>query len=183
MGCGFGRNGRKRVRLARDFVEDVASGRLARFFHEQLRLFGLDPVPCSGLAMDGNVAARLCHEYRRLFRGPLPPYVVPVESAYKIWTDDPGCHLPLAQKKGFLMGDAAVDMNRRYREDGIAIPDEFSSLPDHVALELEYMSFLSQRRDQDVCREFLTRHLDWLADLAAEIDAMGKGGSMPAALA
>lgn len=159
-----------------DFADDVASGRLARFFHEQLRLLGLDPAPCSGLAMEADVGARLRHEYRRLFHGPLPPYVVPVESAYKTWTDDPGCQLPLARRKGFLMGDAAVDMNRRYRQDGICIPDEFSSMPDHISLELEYMSLLSQRGDHDVCREFLTRHLDWLADLAAEVDAMGHGG-------
>jgi putative dimethyl sulfoxide reductase chaperone len=156
-------------------VEDVASGRMARFFEEQLRILGLDPAPCSGLAMDGDVGTKLRDEYQRLFRGPLPPYVVPVESVYKIWTSDPGCHLSLAGEKGSLMGDSAVDMNRRYREGGIVIPDEYSSMPDHIALELEYMSFLSRRGDQDACWEFLARHLDWLTDLTAEINAAGGG--------
>ena len=147
------------------FIADVASGRLAGFFDEQLRLLELDPAPCAGLAPGADVGARLGNEYRRLFRGPLPPYVVPVESVYKKWAGDPGCDLPLARQKGFLMGDPAVDMLRRYRDEGIAIPDELSSMPDHVALELEYLSFLCLRGDADACREFLTRHLDWLDDL------------------
>lgn len=157
------------------FIEDVASGRLARFFDERLRFLGLDATPCAGLAIDGNVAATIVSQYGRLFRGPLPPYVVPVESAYKKWTSDPGCHLPLAQEKGFLMGDSAVDMNRRYQDEGIAIPDEFLSMPDHVALELEYMSMLSLRGDEGACTEFLARHLDWLDDLSSEIEVAGCG--------
>ena len=158
-----------------DFAEDVASGRLARFFEEHCISLALDPASCKGLAPAGDVVASLASEYRRLFRGPLPPYVIPVESVYKKWASDADCHLPLAQEKGFLMGDPAVDMLRRYREDGIALPDEFSSMPDHVALELEYLSMLSLRGEEDACREFLTSHMDWLDDLVREIEAAGEG--------
>ena len=157
------------------FTEDVASGRLARFFDEQLRFLKIDPAPYKGLAQDGNVAAKLGDEYQRLFRGPIPPYVVPVESVYKKWASDPGCHLPMAQEKGFLMGDSALDMMRRYRDEGIAVPDEFASMPDHLALQLEYLSFLSLRGDGKQCSEFLARHLDWLDDLADEIETVGGG--------
>ncbi|MDP2825465.1 MAG: molecular chaperone TorD family protein [Sulfuritalea sp.] len=158
-----------------DFAEDVASGRLARFFEERCISLALDPASCKGLAPAGDVAASLAGEYRRLFRGPLPPYIIPVESVYKKWASDPDCHLPIAQEKGLLMGDSAVDMLRRYREEGIALPDEFSSMPDHVALELEYLSLLSLRGDEDAGREFLARHMDWLDDLVRDIEAAGAG--------
>lgn len=159
-----------------DFTEDVASGRLARYFEERCISLALDPSSCKGLAPAGDVAASLAGEYRRLFRGPLPPYIIPVESVYKKWASDPDCHLPLAQEKGFLMGDPAVDMLRRYQEEGIALPDEFASMPDHVALELEYLSMLFLRGDEAASREFLVRHMDWLDDLVREIDAAGEGG-------
>lgn len=158
-----------------DFAEDVASGRLAKFFEGRCRSLALDPSSCNGLAPDGDVAAKIGSEYRRLFRGPLPPYIVPVESAYKKWTSDPNCHLPLAQEKGLLMGDSAVDMLRRYRDEGIEVPDDFLSMPDHVALELEYLSLLSLRGDEDASRDFLVRHMDWLDDLVREIETAGEG--------
>lgn len=158
-----------------EFVEDVASGRLFRFFDERCRSLSLDPASCKGLAPSGDVATDLADEYRRLFRGPLPPYVVPVESVFKKWANDPGCHLPMAAEKGLLMGDPAVDMIRRYREDGIDLPDAFASMPDHVALEFEYLSMLALRNDTDACREFLLRHMDWLDDLVREIEVDGEG--------
>jgi TorA maturation chaperone TorD len=163
------------------FAEDVASGRLARFFEERLGSLGLDTAPCEHLALQGDVLARLKAEYRQLFAGPLPPYVVPVESIYKRWTTAPDCHLPFAAEKGHLMGDAAVDMQNRYRDGGLAIPDEFVSMPDHVALELEYLSGLALRGDEVACREFLARRLDWLDDLARDIEGCGKGGFYVAA--
>lgn len=159
-----------------DFAEDVASGRLARFFEERCISLALDPASCRGLTPAGDVATGLAGEYRRIFRGPLPPYVIPVESVFKKWASAPDCHLPIAQEKGLLMGDSAMDMLRRYREEGIAVPDEFSSMPDHVALELEYLSMLSLCGDEDACREFLAQHMDWIDDLVAEIESMGSPG-------
>ena len=158
-----------------EFAEDVASGRLARFFEECCISLSLGSASCKGLAPAGDVAASLAGEYRRLFRGPLPPYVIPVESVYKKWASDPDCNLPIAQEKNLLMGDSAVDMLWCYREEGIALPDEFSSMPDHVALELEYLSMLSLRGEEDACRKFLTRHMDWLDDLVGEIEAADAG--------
>jgi len=158
------------------FAEDVASGRLARFFDENLRWLELDPEPSRGLVATGDVRAQLQEEYRRLFLGPLPPYIVPVESVYKKWTNDPDCHLPLAQEKGYLMGDPAVDMMRRYQAEGIEIPEALSSMPDHAALLFEYLSRLLQGSDEVACKEFVATHLDWLDDLSRDIEAAGTGG-------
>jgi TorA maturation chaperone TorD len=159
-----------------EFAEDVASGRLAHFFDESLRLLGLDPAPGLGLTASGDVRAQLDREYRRLFIGPLPPYIVPVESVFKKWTADPNCHLPMAQEKGLLMGDSAVDMMRRYQAEGIEIPDALGSMPDHAALLFEYMAHLASCGDENACKEFMVGHLDWLDDLAREIEDSGIGG-------
>lgn len=48
-------------------------------------------------------------------------------------------------------------------------------MPDHVALELEYMSLLSLRDDEDAIRDFLARHMDWLNELAREIEVASEG--------
>lgn len=158
------------------FLADVAASRVAVFFRERVRTLGLDPVLCDGLVQEGDVAADLAGDYRRLFSGPLPPYVVPVESIYKKWTSDPECQLPLAGQKGYLMGDPALDMLERYRVAGIALPAEFISMPDHIALQLEYLAHLYREGDDKAAAAFLDRHLDWLGDLVAEIESLGSPG-------
>ncbi len=157
------------------FADDVASGRLAKFFNERLSLLGLDPSLSQGLSRSGDVCSELGREYQRVFLGPLPPYIVPVESIYKKWTSDSSCHLPLASEKGYLMGDPALDMMRRYRDEDMAIPEALLSMPDHVALELEYMAYLLKQKDEAACREYLFAHLDWLGDLVRDIEDAGMG--------
>lgn len=158
------------------FAEDVATGRLTAFFKGQLCRLGLDSALAEGLSADGDVLGQLEREYRRLYRGPLPPYVVPVESVYKNWTADPACDLPMAREKGHVMGDPAVDMLRRYRAEGIEVPESLSSMPDHVALLLEYMGHLLSRGDGDACAAFLASHLDWLGELIRDIRDVGADG-------
>ncbi len=159
-----------------EFADDVASGRLAMFFRERLTALGLDESLADNLSMSGgDVHQKLNDEYRGIFLGPLPPYVVPVESIYKRWTKDPACQLPIALEKGYLMGDSAIDMMEKYQVDGIAIPDGLSSMPDHVALELEYMSFLLINRNGNAQSDFIANHLDWIGDLVTDIEDVDKG--------
>lgn len=154
------------------FVADASSGRLARYVGESLVSLGLDPSPAAQLLL-GVGGATLQAEYRRLFLGPLPPYVVPVESIYKRWTNAHDCQLPFAASKGHLMGDAALDMLRCYRDRGIDVPAEFASMPDHVALQLEFLSYLTAHEAHEAGSEFLRVHLDWLDDLVRDIEQAG----------
>lgn len=159
-----------------EFADDVASGRLFRFFKRHLHRCSFDDTLLDALLLKGDVYAILGEEYRRLFSGPMPPYIVPVESVYKRWTNDPECRLPMASEKGYLMGDPAIDMMKRYQTHGIVIPGKYSSMPDHIALELEYASFLCVNDSAGKQKEFIDSHLDWIADLAADVKSMAAEG-------
>jgi len=156
-----------------EFAGDVASGRLLDYFKEAFSSLGLDTSCLSGLSVSGDVYNSIKEEYRRLFLGPMPPYIVPVESIYKKWSNDPECKLPMAAEKGYLMGDPAMDMIRRYQACDIVIPDKYVSMPDHIALELEYMAFLCGNADVAEQREFASTHLDWTDELSKDIRNLG----------
>lgn len=158
-----------------EFADDVASGRLLNFLSEVFSQFGRDKSILASLSVSGDVYTTLKNEYRRLFLGPLQPYIVPVESVYKKWSNDPECKLTIAAEKGYLMGDPAIDMIKRYQDHGIVIPDKYSSMPDHIALELEYMSFLCRNADVEKQREFGSIHLDWVDELLEEIKNFKQG--------
>lgn len=67
--------------------------------------------------------------YNRLFFGPGHVLVPPYESVHM-------------SANGLVMGQAAVDVSRKYREEGLAISPDFKNLPDHVVVELEFMAHL-----------------------------------------
>jgi len=67
-------------------------------------------------------------EYARLFVGPGRPVAHPYESVYR---------------EGRVMGDCALAVRQIYAAEGLA--PEGHSLPDHVALELEFMAHLTRR--------------------------------------
>jgi TorA maturation chaperone TorD/formate hydrogenlyase subunit 6/NADH:ubiquinone oxidoreductase subunit I len=67
-------------------------------------------------------------EYARLFVGPGRPVAHPYESVYR---------------EGWVMGDCTLAVRQSYAVEGLA--PEGHSLPDHVALELEFMAHLGRR--------------------------------------
>ncbi len=73
-------------------------------------------------------------EYNRLFVGPGALACPPYESVYR--RDRP------ESERGMLMGPSVIDVKHRYNEAGLQISKNFSDLPDHVAVELEFMCFL-----------------------------------------
>lgn len=68
-------------------------------------------------------------EYNRLFVGPGAPRVYPYESLYQ----DP---------MGLVMGPSAGEVLEAYRRSDLAINTAFRDLPDHIAVELEFMARL-----------------------------------------
>lgn len=69
-------------------------------------------------------------EYTRLFMGPYGLPVPPYESVYR-------------EPTRTVMGASTLDVLRRYEEAGLVLSPSFKELPDHVAVELEFLALLS----------------------------------------
>jgi TorA maturation chaperone TorD len=69
-------------------------------------------------------------EYARLFIGPFELAAPPYASVY-------------LDKGKRIMGDSTLDVVKIYQEQGLRIDDEFKELPDHIAVELEFMYYLT----------------------------------------
>lgn len=90
-------------------------------------------------------------EYTRLFVAPGPDYVAPYQSMYSEGLGDGGTMLANDGKrldKRQLWGDSAVAAERMYREAGLAVTGELREVPDHIALELQFMQHLCGREAQ-----------------------------------
>ena len=106
-------------------------------------------------------------EYNRLFVGPEHVQCPPYESVYR--SDRPDVEL------GLVMGPSVTDVKRMYGEAGLGMSKELKELPDHIAIELEFMSSLclkeaesNDQREADLWRarqsEFWRSHLKpWAA--------------------
>ncbi|MBF8261414.1 MAG: putative component of anaerobic dehydrogenase [candidate division NC10 bacterium] len=110
-------------------------------------------------------------EYNRLFVGPGAPRVYPYESLYRDST-------------GLVMGPSAGEVLQAYRRAGLAINTAFKDLPDHVAVELEFMAHVcwgearaisAGDADRVLClkqqqRSFLDAHLaSWLPAMCEKV--------------
>jgi len=117
--------------------------------------------------------AQLSKEYLRLFVGPGRVQCPPYESVHR--QDRP------ILERGLVMGPSAADVRHRYAEAGLVLPKNFTDLPDHIAVEMEFMHFLcteelksiEQRNLQESARrkemeqEFLKEHLErWVGRFA-----------------
>ena len=105
-----------------------------------------------GEAFRSETLENLLVDYARLFLGPTQVLARPYGSAW-------------------LGGENAV--LALYAEAGFAIDDEFRELPDHVAVELEFLYLLIyQDAPADLRRRFLTEHLGrWVRPFTREVRA------------
>ena len=74
----------------------------------------------------------LAVDHARLFVGPFGLKAPPYGSVY-------------LDGDGKVMGDSTMQVVRIYEEEGLEIDGEFTELPDHVAVELEFMYYLIYR--------------------------------------
>jgi TorA maturation chaperone TorD len=84
-------------------------------------------------------------EYNRLFVGPKAPPCPPYESVHRKDRRE--------SERGMLMGPSVLDVKRRYSEAGLEISKNFSDLPDHIAVEFEFMSFLCNKEETAISVE------------------------------
>lgn len=112
----------------------------------------------------GSDLEALAVEHARLFIGPFHLVAPPYGSFY---LDDART----------VMGESTARVAAFYHSCGLQLADDFADLPDHVAVELEFMSYLAHRQREAAAtgnldearrmlklqREFLATHLlPWL---------------------
>ena len=76
-------------------------------------------------------------EYAKLFVGPFRLKVPPYGSVY-------------IEEGRRVMGDSTMDVINMYREAGLSIREDFKELPDHIGVELEFMSYLAFKELESV---------------------------------
>ena len=70
------------------------------------------------------------------------------------------------------MGDSAVHLLEIYRQCGLEISEEFKGCPDHIAMELEFLSYLYQWATDVEIKMFIRDHLDWIPSLREEVERL-----------
>jgi TorA maturation chaperone TorD len=102
---------------------------------------------------EGNLSEELARlDFEALLRVPGADYLTPYESVYRARLGDGG--------RGHLCGAAALEVEKLYLQEGLEPGPEFSELPDHAGVELEFMARL--------CRKTAAAQKDNCPHLAAE---------------
>lgn len=155
-----------------EMVEQIHQGGVQSFFERYAESWGEDSGLLKGFLMKdepGLLLKDLRNEYDRLFSRLNSDSISPVESVYKPWTQDALCTLPFASEKGLLMGDSAIHLLEIYRHIGLDVAEEFMGCPDHIVLELEFLSHLYRGATDMEVRTFIGDHLDWIPLFKEEV--------------
>jgi TorA maturation chaperone TorD len=95
-------------------------------------------------------------EYAKLFVGPFELLAPPYGSVYL----DDGTR---------VMGDSTMQVINIYNNEGLSKDDDFKDLPDHIAVEMEFMSYLMYKErdalhksDLGAAREYANKQNDFL---------------------
>ncbi len=96
----------------------------------------------------------------------------PIESIYKIWTNDPTCDLPHARETGYLMGDSALHMKELLEQLQLEIPEDHLEMPDHISVNLNVAGIFAGSGNEEAFHTFVSDHLDWLGDFSEKLKAV-----------
>lgn len=164
--------------------ERIAAIRGGDFLASAAEIFSAETLaPLRQLAQSPQPIAelerQLRQEFMNLFKVPGAQYVTPYESVFR-----DARNLEGQPVKGLLMGQSAIDVQQWYRLAALDISPEFKDLPDHIALELNYLAQLCAkeqefaadgdeaklRRAWEMERDFLAAHVvSWAGALHDKI--------------
>jgi putative dimethyl sulfoxide reductase chaperone len=146
-------------------VEQLSQGHLHAFFKSYVQSWEGEIDILKGFLTQSptQILLRdLKEEHHRLFSDTGDERISLVESYYKPWTQDPHCCLPFAKEKGFLMGDSAIHLSTLFQHCGLEVAGPFKGMPDHILIELEFLSYLYQEAGDVEIKRFIKDHLDWI---------------------
>jgi len=134
-----------------EFVQQLISGsyvaELRGYYsdlvaHHHINLEALDQLKADQASLIDRVPQELLKElkveYARLFIGPGRPAVQPYETFYDEASISSGRPL-------LIVSPAAMTVEQAYREAGLALPKALQEPPDHIAIELEFLYYLSKK--------------------------------------
>jgi putative dimethyl sulfoxide reductase chaperone len=154
-------------------LDDLEQDEIRTLIEECVRQWGGERQLPSLFVKEGNgeeFLSGLQEEYERLFSQWEAERISLVESTYKPWTKDTGCGMVFAASKGLVMGDSALHMRALYRELSLEVPETFTSMPDHLVLELEFLALLYRSASNAQIERFIGDHLDWIPELKAALE-------------
>lgn len=140
--------------------------------HEAVGPLGSETAAPAGRMLgelENRSREELLREYSRLFLGPFQLEAPPFGSVY-------------LEDEGRMMGESTAEAQRIYRECGLDLSPDFTSPPDHVAAELEFLAYLGfqERSSQEATWEmffreqralFLDRHIGrWFPMFAENVE-------------
>lgn len=171
--------------LSEAFAEPPTANSLSILQNEEFQaatslLLGRDAMlPLLSCGKDVPVSPTPQEDLRRtfmnLFKVPGPEYVAPYESVFRDTREIDGQSV-----RGLLMGLSAVDVQRCYRLAAVDLTEEYHDLPDHIALELNFLAHLCGKeeaflangdearliRTWEMERDFLSAHVvSWVPKL------------------
>ena len=149
-------------------VEQLNQGHLQAFFQSHVQSWAGEIGILKGFLTESPpqiLLKDIKEEYYRLFSDTGEERISLVESFYKPWTQDPHCSLPFAKEKGFLMGDSAIHLSTLFQHCGLEVAEPFKRIPDHMVIELEFLSYLYQEAGDREIKRFIEDHLDWISFL------------------
>jgi putative dimethyl sulfoxide reductase chaperone len=148
-----------------EMVKQIQQGNIHSFFRRYVPSWQGNVDLLRGFLIEGEFEVLLKdleHEYRRLFSDVKGEGVSLIESLYKPWTLDPCCSLSFATSKGLVMGDSALHLFDVYRRCGLEVDETFGGHPDHLVMELEFLSYLYRLATDIEIKRFIEDHLDWI---------------------
>jgi len=154
-----------------EMVQQIHEGVLYSFFQKYIQSWDVETGLLEGFRIksdSGILLGDLREEYDRVFSELSEEGISLVESFYKPWTLDPRCTLPFASERGLLMGDSALHLLEIFRQCGLKATEEFNGCPDHIVLELEFLSYLYEYATDIEIKKFIEDHLDWIPSLEEE---------------
>ncbi|MDP2844451.1 MAG: molecular chaperone TorD family protein, partial [Candidatus Methanoperedens sp.] len=91
-------------------------------------------------------------------KAPCPPY----ESMYR---------------ENVIMGDSTLDVMDRFRRAGLKVAGNFHDLPDHVAVEMEFLYYLMNYGHTEEHASFMKEHFSkWVPEFCKEVEKNDRTG-------
>jgi len=156
-----------------EMTKQIHDGSVHSFLERWIRPWGRDLTLLDGFLLKGDpeiLLKDLREEYDRLFSELSGAGICLVESSYKPWTLDPRCTLPFASERGLLMGDSALHLQEIFRQSGLEVVDERKGTPDHLTVELDFLSYLYRCATDVEVKQFIKDHLDWVPLLKEKME-------------